>query len=263
MSGVARPTGLSQKAAARAQRERARIRSRRARRAGALALALALIVPILVLVFDDAEPTTPVPLPPAERLLPGGPPAQQVIASQGALRLYLPIAQDKVTAVAYHAVGEGALALEPVGTQGNAGVFTRLLRRLFGQDSGTIRYYLIDGGSGPATAGLDVGAPPGTDVYSPVDGTVIGISDQILRGERYGARIDIQPSGSPGLVVSMGNIELDEALTVGSVLSAARTRVGSVVDLSDVETAALAQFTTDSGQHVHIEVRAAANLTLP
>jgi hypothetical protein len=259
---MARPVGLTQKAAARAQRERARIRSRRVRRLGVLALALALIVPILVLVFDEAESTAPVPLPPAERLLPGGPPARQVVASQGALRLYLPIAQDKVTAVAYHAV-EGSLALDPVGTQGNAGVFTRLLRRLFGQEKGTIRYYLIEGGSGPATAGLDVGAPPLTDVYAPVDGTVVGITDLVLAGQAYGSRIDVQPSGSPGLVVSIENVEADEALAVGSVVTAARTRIGSSIDLADVETAALAEFTTDSGQHVHLEVRPAANLALP
>jgi murein DD-endopeptidase MepM/ murein hydrolase activator NlpD len=263
LSGVARPTGLTQKAAAREQRERARIRSRRVRRLGVLAIAIAIVVPILILVFDEAESTTPVPLPPAERLLPGGPPARQFVASQGALRVFLPIAQDKVTAVGYHGVDDGALALDPVGIQGNAGVFTRLLRRLFGQERGTIRYYLISGGSGPSTAGLDVGAPPGTDVYAPVDGTVVGITDNVLAGERYGVRIDVQPSGSPGLVVSIENVEADEALTVGSVVSAARTRLGSLIDLSNVETAALAEFTTDSGQHVHLEVRPAANLALP
>ncbi len=262
---MARPqvTGLTGKAVAREQRERARIRSRRARRLGLLGLAVAIVVPILVLVFDEAETTTPVPLPPAERLLPGGPPALQVVALQGDLRIYLPIAQDKVTAIAYHAVGDGPLALEPVGTQGNAGVFTRLLRRLFGQEKGTIRYYLIGGGPGPDTAGLDVGAPVATDVYAPVDGTVVGVDGRLIAGEVHGVRIDIQPSGSPGLVVSLHNLDGDDALGVGSVVSAARTRLGSLIDLSEVETAALAAFTTDSGQHVHLEVRPAANLALP
>lgn len=262
---MARPhvSGLTERTEQRTSRERARARSKRLRRVGLLALAVAIVLPILVLVFDEAETAAPVPVPPAERLLPGGPPASQVVAFLGSLRLQLPIAQDKVTAVAYHAVGQGALELEPVGTQANAGVFTRLLRRLFGQDRGGISYYLIGGGPGADTAGLDIGAPVATDVYAPVDGTVIGITDNVMSGEAYGVRIDVQPSGSPGLVVSIANVEVDPALSVGSAVTAARTRIGGLVDLAEVEHAALAEFTQDSGQHVHLEVRPAANLSLP
>lgn len=258
---MARP--LATMAARAADRERARSRSTRIRRLGLLALALAILLPTLILVFDSAEPSAPVPVPQAERLLPGGPPAPQVVALEGSLRISLPIAQSKVTAVAYHGVGEGALALEPVGTQANAGLFTRLLRRLFGQEKGSIRYYLIGGGPGPDTGGLDIGAPVGTDVYAPVDGTVIGITQQILSGRPVGVRVDIQPSGSPGLVLSLENLSGDEALTVGSAVAAARTKLGSVADLAGVQTAALARYTQDSGQHVHIEVRPTANLSLP
>jgi hypothetical protein len=38
---------------------------------------------------------------------------------------------------------------------------------------------------------------------------------------------------------------------------AAKTPLGRVVDFSDVERAALASYTQDSGQHVHLEVHAA------
>ena len=151
-------------------------------------------------------PRRPVPVPQSDRLLPAGPPQPQVIAFQGALRLFLPISESRVTAVGYQRVGDGALALDPVGTQANAGVFTRLLRRLVGEDQPGIRYYLLGGTAGPETGGLDVGAAAGTDVYAPVDGTVIAISDHILSGRPYGVRIDLQPSGSPGLVVSMTNL---------------------------------------------------------
>jgi hypothetical protein len=186
-----------------------------------------------------------------------------VIAFQGNLRLYLPIPESRVTALGYHGTGGGALALEPVGTQANAGIFTRLFNRLFGQDQGGIRYYLLGGEAGPETAGLDVGAPVGTDVYSPVTGTVIGISDRIISGRPYGVRIDLQPSGSPGLVVVLMNLEADPALTVGSSVAASRTKLGRLIDLSAVETSALAEHTQDEGQHVHIEVHPTANLSLP
>ena len=260
---MARPQASSGFPAHAPVRPRPRGRSRWIRRLVLAAIALAFAIPILVLVFDSADTTTPVPVPQSDRLLPAGPPQPQVIAFQGALRLFLPISESRVTAVGYQRVGDGALALDPVGTQANAGVFTRLLRRLVGEDQPGIRYYLLGGTAGAETGGLDVGAAAGTDVYAPVDGTVIAISDHILSGRPYGVRIDLQPSGSPGLVVSMTNLDPDEALTVGSTVAAARTKVGTVADLSQVESSALARYTQDSGQHVQIEVRPASNLSLP
>ena len=259
---MARPQATTFPAPARA-RERARTRVRRLRRLVIAVFAAAIVIPVLVLVFDSASPARPVPLPQADRLLPPGPPTPQVVAFQGDLRLYLPIEQSRITAVGYHSVGEDALALDPVGTQANAGVFTRLQRRLFGEDKAGIRYNLMGGSSGAETAGLDVGAPVGTDVYAPVDGTVLGITDYIVGGKQFGVRIDIQPSGSPGLVVSLRNLEPDPALSVGSTVAAARTKMGNVVDLSSVEASSLADYTQDRGQHVHVEVRPAVNLPVP
>ena len=200
---------------------------------------------------------------PADRLLPAGPPSPQVIALQDTLRIQMPINQAHVTAIGYHASGSDVLPLEPVGTQANAGLLKRIFHRLFGQSGSDIRYYLIDGGVGPQTGGLDVGAAVGTDVYSPVDGSVMAISDLIVDGKAYGVRIDIQPSGSPGVVVTLENLRPDPALTVGSAVSAGRTKVGRILDLSSVERAALARYTQDNGQHVHIEVRAASGLATP
>jgi hypothetical protein len=223
----------------------------------------AIVLALVILAFDSGSASRPVPIPQAKRLLPAGPPSPQVVAFQGELRLYLPIAETRVTAVGYHAVGAGALALEPVGTQANAGLFTRLFNRLFGQEEGGIRYYLLGGRGGPETAGLDIGASVATDVYAPVDGTVIGISDRIVSGKVFGVRIDLQPAGTPGLVVSLTNVEVDPALTVGSAVAAARTKIGSIIDLSQVQSSALAEYTQDEGQHVHIEVHPTASLALP
>lgn len=250
--------------AARAElRDRARARSRRVRRLLLAAVLGAIALALSILALDSGSASRSVPIPQAERLLPAGPPSPQVLAFQGGLRIYLPISETRVTAVGYHAVGDGALALDPVGTQANAGVFTRLFNRFFGEEEGGIRYYLLGGKGGPGTAGLDVGAPVGTDVYAPVDGTVIGVSDRILSGQVYGVRVDIQPAGSPGLVVTLTNLEADDSLTVGSSVAAARTKLGSVLDLSSVERAALADYTQDEGQHVHVEVHPTASLSLP
>ena len=257
--------GLATRSRAR-KRDEARARARRARRTAALlVVAVVCLVVLLLTVFGRDAPTTvtftgPAP---AERLLPAGPPQPQVVSTQDNLRIQLPVNQSRVTAIGYHASGSEALALEPVGTQANAGLVDRIVRRLFGQNGSDLRYYLLDGGVGPRTGGLDIGAPVDTDVYAPVDGSVIAVSDQVLSGRAYGVRIDIQPSGNPGVVVSLENLRADPALTVGSTVSSGRTKIGRIVDLSKVERAGLARYTQDNGQHVHIEVLPATSVTSP
>ena len=253
-------------AARAALRERKRARVRRTRRFAALAVvgAVALVV-LLLAAFGpgDARSVDAVGLAPAQRLLPSGPPRPQVIALHDSLRIQLPVNHGRVTAIGYHAAGESALELEPVGTQANAGIFGRLVQRLVGGDDSGIRYYLLEGGIGPQTGGLDVGAPVGTDVYAPVDGTVVAVSDRIVDALTYGKRVEIQPAGSPGVVVVLMNIRADPMLSVGDPVVAARTKIGYILDLSKVERAELARYTQDKGQHVHIEAHAAASLATP
>ena len=109
---------------------------------------------------------------------------------------------------------------------------------------------------------LDVGAEPGTDVYSPVDGTVVGISDYVLSNRTFGARIDIRPLDAPSVVVSMTHLRADPALTVGSTVEKAVTKVGMIVDLTSVERQALARYTQDAGNNVSLSVRPAAVLSV-
>jgi hypothetical protein len=258
-------SGLTARARNR-RRDEMRTKARRARRMAALIVVVCVSLVTLVLTaFGTGAPTTvsftgPAP---ANRLLPAGPPRPQVVAMQDSLRIQLPVNQSRVTAIGYHAAGTSALALEPVGTQANAGLAARLLRKLFGSNGSSLRFYLLDGGVGPQTGGLDVGAPVDTDVYTPVDGSVLAITDQVINGRAYGVRIDVQPSGNPGVVVSLTNLRPDPALTVGSTVRAGRTKVGRIIDLSGVERAGLARYTQDKGQHVHLEVHPAASVTSP
>jgi hypothetical protein len=248
------------------QREEARAKARRARRTAALVVvACGCLVALLLTAFGrGGETTVTITGPaPASRLLPAGPPRPQIVAMQDSLRIQLPVNQSRVTAIGYHATGTQALPLEPVGTQANAGLAQRLFRRLFGSSGSEVRYFMLEGGVGAGTGGLDVGAPTNTDVYAPVDGSVIAITDNIVNGQVYGVRIDIQPSGSPGVVVTLWNLRPDPALTVGSTVSSAKTKVGRIIDLSEVERAGLARYTQDNGQHVHIEVHPATALTSP
>jgi hypothetical protein len=234
---------------------------------GLLLLAAVVLITLLLTAFGSgksaAPPVTPTAPSPAARLLPSGPPQPQVVALTGSLRLDLPIAQSRVTAIGYHASGDGAVALDPVGRQGNQGLIERLAHKLFGSSAHGLRYYVVSGGTGPDTAALDVGAAPGTDVYAPVDGTIVGITPYVLAGKTYGARVDIQPTGSPSLVVSLTHVRPDPSLTVGSTVAATTSKVGTVLDLAGVERQALSHYTTDAGNHVSMAVHNAAVLSYP
>lgn len=241
------------------RRTRPRVRKGRlAVAVAALAAVAATSAVVLVqMARDDSPPPTARPAPSA-RLLLAGPPAPQVVALRDDLRLYLPVAPERITAVGFRAAGPGALPLDPVGEHRNAGSFAKAVDRFFGAEAtGGPGYVLIDGGTGPRTGGLDVGAPPGTDVYSPVDGVVLAISDVVRDGHTLGQRIDLQPAGNPGIVVQLSHVRALPGLEVGVTVLAAKTPLGRVVDFSDVERAALASYTQDSGQHVHLEVHAA------
>ncbi|MBA2357421.1 MAG: hypothetical protein H0V84_03215 [Actinobacteria bacterium] len=238
---------------------------RRARRVALLVLVgAALVVTGFLTAFGSAEePGLTAGPGTAARLLPAGPPKPQVIAVASSIELQLPISQSQLTAVGFHPSGAGGLALEPFGRQANEGILARLANRLFGGGGGGLPYVQLGGGgSGPSTGAVDVGALAGTDVYSPVAGTVLGIRDYVLNGKTYGARIELQPAGEPALVVSLTRLRPDPALTVGSALEAGTSKVGTLIDFSTVERQSLARFTHDAGNHVTLEVHAASTLAL-
>ena len=197
---------------------------------------------------------------PASRLLPVGPPTPLTVALHDGLRIQLPVAQSRVTAIGYHSAGDGALPLTALGRQGNEGALSRLAHKIFGGGGGGFVYYQLSGGD---TAVLDVGAMPGTDVYAPVDGTITGLTDYVVNGRKFGVRIDIQPTSAPSMVVSLTHVRVDPSLTVGSSVVAATSKIGTVIDLSSVEREALARYTRDSGNHVSIEAHQASSLGTP
>ncbi len=247
---------------ARTTRRRHLERERRLRRLAVLvAIALVALVTLLLSAFGGSGRPVAAPAPAsASRLLPAGPPRPEIVARVGTLHLQLPISQSRVTAIGYQGGSEGAMALAPVGTQANQGLLRRLVRSVIGGSSGGPRWYQLPGGVGPGSSAIDIGATSGTDVYSPVDGTIVAIDDVSLNDRDYGSRIDIQPTVAPSLVVSVSHVRVDPSLVVGSSLTAAGSKLGSVVDFSHAERQALARYTNDSGNHVVVEVHPSATL---
>jgi hypothetical protein len=247
-----------------APRRRHLERERRLRRLAALVvIALVALVTLLLSAFggSGSAPAAPAPAS-ASRLLPAGPPRPEVAARLDALHVQLPISQSRITAVGYQGGSAGALALDPLGSQANQGLLRRIGHRIFGGTTGSRRWYQLPGGQGPATSALHVGAPAGTDVYAPVDGTIVGIDDVTLNDRNLGSRIDIQPTGAPSLVVSVSHVRVDPSLAVGSPVTAAGSKLGSLVDFSRAERQSLARYTNDSGNHVVVEVHPSAALSL-
>jgi hypothetical protein len=234
--------------------------ARRARRFALLTvLAVVLVVALVLSAFGGSSRPAPALAVANVAATTQTKPFPQIVALHGAVRLQMPIVQTQATAIGYHSSSDNALDLSPIGHQGNEGIVQRVFHKIFGGGGGQPLWYQLDGGS---TSALDVGAPRGASVFSPVDGSIVGLTPYIVAGRRFGSRIDIQPQNAPSLLVSVTQLTADPSLYVGKNVVSGATRIGSVVDLAQVERQALARYTNDSGNHVSIELRAAAALVL-
>jgi hypothetical protein len=240
----------------RADRRRAQARARKIA-AGAVLAVLAVATLALTAFDSESSPAVsrPAPLP-----VTSAPPEPQILATVGNLRIQSPVAQGGVTAVGFHGTVDGALVLKPVGPQRNEGLLARLWRRITGASKRGLAWYQLSGG--PLRT-LDVGAVAGTDVYSPVDATVVAIRDQVVSGRVVGAEIELRPASAPSLVVSIQNVRPDPALTVGANVASGSSKLGTVTNISRHERQALSRYAAEGGNNVAIQVYPSATLGVP
>ena len=243
----------------RVERQQARA-ARRARRVALLVLLSAVFLVALGLTaFSGRTVPTSVIVPrPSQATVAQTRPTPEIVALHGPVSLQLPVSQYRLTAIGYHTAHDGALSLKPIGHQANEGLVQRIVHSIFGGGGGSPRWYQLGGGG---TSAIDVGAPVGSDVYSPVDGTVVAIRPFVVVGKHYGSEIDIQPQTGPSLVVAVTQLVADPALTVGTSVVSGATKLGRVANLAAIEQQALARYTNDAGNHVTVEVRTAPVLT--
>jgi hypothetical protein len=243
----------------RVERKQARA-ARRARRVALLVILSAVFLVALGLTaFGGATERTAAIIPrPSLASVAQTRPTPEIVAQRGSLSLQLPISQHRVTAIGYHSANDGALSLKPVGHQANEGLVQRVVHGIFGGGGSSPKWYQLTGGG---TSAIDVGAPVGSDVYAPVDGTVVAIRPFIVEGKAYGSEIDIQPQNAPSLVAAVTQLVADPALTVGTSVVSGATKLGRVADLAAIEHQALARYTNDAGNHVTVVVRTAPVLT--
>lgn len=210
------------------------------------AVLVAMVIAAIVLAFYDTgsggdgavqsgQVASPVP-PSAVADAPA--PQRVVLGRAGQVEVVLPVPAKQVTAVLFHAVAEpGAVNMAPA--------------------SGVAHNVASDEGGAPGTAGVDVGAPAGTTVYSPVDGVITAVMPHRIAGRPEGLEMVITPAGVPDVAVRVNHIEPGPdgvVPRVGTAVGAGRTVLGRVRDLSRVARFDIARYTNDAGNNVQVEL---------
>jgi hypothetical protein len=242
----------------RRQARDARRKQIRRRRLGAFVLAVSLVS--LAVWAATALPTaTPAKVPEtAVRPTFGATPAsdQVVIARVSDVPILLPVPGEATTAIAYHPVGSpDAVAFSPEGECVSGGGIGRRLADIF-QSGGGVQYYLIggDGGDGSAeTAGLSVGAVPGSSIVSPVDGVVVAVKEYELSGRHTDVQVDIRLAADPTLMLVLTHVD-DVRVEPGEQVVAGETLIGEVRAFARELDQALREFTSDHGDHAQLMV---------
>jgi murein DD-endopeptidase MepM/ murein hydrolase activator NlpD len=196
---------------------------------------------------SEASGPLATPVPPPAQSGTGSRPPEVVIARGEGIEVHLPVDPARVTAAMFHPVND------PSGVALDA--------------TSALEVHQADRGdrTGPETAGLDVGAPAGTTVYSPVDGVIASVSDYVVSGRIEGYEVVITPSvAASGLVLRLTHLDEPadaERPSVGTPVRAGTTPLGRVRDFSPVARQEIARYTSDTGNHVHLElVRTEADL---
>ena len=107
----------------------------------------------------------------------------------------------------------------------------------------------------PMDTSIDVGAPAGTIVRSPVTGTVVLVKDYMLYDEVPDIRIHIQPDGAPDMDCVLIHTQ-DPLVSAGDRVEAGVTEISHVRDIQkDLIDVQLSFFTPEGvgGNHTHVQ----------
>ena len=174
-------------------------------------------------------------------------------ARLGDRNLLLPVAAGDATIIAYKPLNdERAVALSPIGDRANTNALVRFFRGIFSGEP-SVRYYALDGEGGALTSSVLVGALAGSPVTSPVSGIVTAVKSYKLYGKYDDVRIDIRPEEMSGTTISLLFVD-EPAVSIGEVVTAGKTQLGKVRECPEDLGATLAEYTHDSGSHVHLQV---------
>jgi hypothetical protein len=175
-----------------------------------------------------------------------------VVAIVGEVELLLPVALESTTAIGYHPVDNPEC--EPFVPQGErvggGGISARLADVFAG--GGALPYYLMDGGGSEGsspTGGLDVGAVPGAEVFSPLDGKVVSVQRTTISGKYEDVEVQIQVADDPSLLLVVSHIAAP-GVSVGDNVIQGESLIGRVRAYPAAIKQELSRYTSDAGDHV-------------
>ena len=191
------------------------------------------------------------------------PPITPIFAAYKSLQLRLPVAVSDLTEVGFHQAAY-TYALHTTTTLTEADNSDTRAAHTTGRETSTqptgadaalqgkfIRMWRSRPGNPDSAA--DVGAAPGSDVFSPVSGTVIKIKPYKLYGKHDDFEIHIQPKGWPAIDLVIIHVT-DLSVAVGDEVVGGVTRIAAVRKLSDRVHHQLGDYTGDGGDHVHVQL---------
>jgi hypothetical protein len=120
-------------------------------------------------------------------------------------------------------------------------------------DGGELPYYLMDGGSdaeaSSGTGGLDVGAVPGAEVFSPLSGKIVSVQRVAIQGEYEDVEIHIQVADDPSLLLVVSHLA-NPGVKVGDTVTQGESLLGRVREYPPSIEQELSKYTSDAGDHV-------------
>ena len=178
-------------------------------------------------------------------------------ATYESLEIRLPVDPSGITMVAFHqASGDVALHLVPTLTQIDAETLGEAISSGETTSSAwasTCVELWRSGRTGEPDTAIDVGADPGTEVYSPVTGVVVSVVAYRLYDKYDDYEIHIRPDGYDTVEVVLIHVD-DVVVAAGDTVTAGVTRIASVRGMSDKLVLQLAGYTTNGGDHVHVQL---------
>jgi murein DD-endopeptidase MepM/ murein hydrolase activator NlpD len=178
-----------------------------------------------------------------------------VVATVGDVELVLPVPLEATTAIGYHAVDNpDAVPFAPRGERAGGGGLAARVADIFADD-GELPYYLLggDGASSSGTAGLDIGAVPGAEVFSPADGKVVSVRHTTIAGKYEDVELQIQLADEPSLLLVVTHLARP-GVDVGDTLTRGESLLGHVRAYPSAIRQELSTYTSDAGDHVQFVV---------
>jgi len=217
---------------------------------------IALII-VLISKPTIAKIGTPAKVAPSHHL-----PEKIVMATVGSLKLYLPIAKSRLTAIGYHeAFSPQSVILGPRGVEVN----TKKLKTLQGflntkKKYEDLIYSLMWRGyrGGPVRSSVDVGAKAGTMTYSPVGGEVVLIRKYKLYGRYPDYEVHILPEGFKDRHLIIIHV-YDIKVKAGDRVVAGLTPIARIAKFSKVFKQQLSEYSKEAGDHAHYQINKLLN----